>query len=382
MRRAGKRTVGTLAIGLMVAMVVASVFGVALLSAHAGVSASGTSNRGVAPAGMALSHPAASHPDATTFANITGTNAPAAYQYAPFTWNLTLIVTGSSVNLSTTHVWVGLIDAVEGTYCGTASANTSVTNGKLTYNVLIGSQSLTPALLKCPGLSIHGTTLIGEVLVDNSAYGGTVASNTTSSSNSPTTDFIFAPLSAALLAPSGSVGAGNVSLIAEYVAQYVVSVQMTVWNAAKTTVLYNASLEWASPTAPTVGTWYIGTAGTYPYNLYVLTSYGGLNVTGSLSVLVPGGGTIFKNTSTWQNASIFSGVSGAVSGTILLVVGLILGMIVALAVGRSLMRPASAAPAQPWQPSGTGANQCSVCGKSFATPEELKDHAKAEHGMS
>jgi len=314
----------------------------------------------------------------TTTATIVNTTAAAMYQAIPFNLGLTITVTGSSINVTTTKIWVTLVDDVLGTKCGSVSANQSILPGITHYNVSLGPIALTPALALCPGIAIHGTDIQGNVKVDNSAYGGTVATGQT---GVLVTDFIFSPLTAALASPSGSVGAGNISLLALYTAQYVESVTMVI-TAPAGAVVFNSSLAWSGPSNPTVATWFESTPGTYHYTLTVTTSYQTLPVAGTITVL-PGAGTpVYENSSTWQNSSVFPGVSGAVSGTILLVVGLILGMIVALAVGRSLMRPAAAAPAQPWQPSGTGANACSVCGKSFATPEELKEHAKTEHGMN
>lgn len=370
---------GTVAIGLLVAMLMASVFGASLLAVpHAGASPNAAANHGTGLGIAAHPGPAAVGPSVTTTASIATTTTPAAYQPIPFTLGLALTVTGSSINITTTHVYVTLIDDVLGTFCGSVSANQSIVTGVSNYNVSLGPLALTPALEKCPGLAIHGTDIQGNVTVNNVASGGTIAYNKTATL---VTDFIFNPLTAALVAPSGSVGAGNISLMALYTAQYVESVLMVISSPAGAVVL-NSSLSWSGPTTPTVVTWFESTPGVYHYVLTVTTSYQTLPVTGTITVLPGAGNPVYQNSSTWQNSSVFPGVSGAVSGTILLVVGLILGMIVALVVGRSLMRPAAASPAQPWQSSGTGANTCSVCGKSFATPEEMKEHAKSEHGMS
>jgi hypothetical protein len=380
MRHAGKRTVGTVAIGLLVAMLVASVFGASVLAAapHAGASSNAAASRttNLAPAGHLAS--AAVHPAATT-ASIVALNSLATYQLIPFTLQLQITVAGSSINISTTSVYVTLRDDVVHTFCGAVSANNSVLPGKTVYNLSIDALALTPALSKCPGIAIHGTDVKGFVLVNDTAYGGTTALNNTATQ---VTNFIFAPLTAAIVAPTGAVGAGNVSVMALYTAQYVSSVTLVIWSPGKASVVFNSSLAWAGPTDPNIGTWFVPNAGVYPYALTVSTAYQNLTVAGNFTVLPGAGSPVYQNSSNWQNSSVFPGVSGAVAGTILLVVGLIIGMIVALAIGRSLMRPASAAPAQPWQPSAAGANQCSVCGKSFATPDELKDHAKSEHGMT
>jgi hypothetical protein len=100
---------------------------------------------------------------------------------------------------------------------------------------------------------------------------------------------------------------------------------------------------------------------------------------------------------------VIPGLSGASAGTLLLLVGLIIGMIVAFVLGRAVWGGrSSTTPPQQWQgkegegaaagagagagaggggAAAAGTNVCSVCGKSFATPEELSAHASSEHGM-
>lgn len=379
MRHAGKRTVGTVAIGLLVAMLMASVFGAAILAApHSG----GATRAAAAHAtNLGLSgHPApaaAVHPGAAT-ATITAVNTAAKYQIIPFVLELQITTNAHSLKHNTS-LWVNVVDNVTGTFCISITGNTTLHTGATTNNLSFDPVSLGTALSTCPFLLQDTVILNADFHVRDNFTGVPSYAN---ASLQQATAFIFSPLNVVLLSPSGSVGAGNVSLMATYTAQYLTSVRILVYSAGKASVLFNGSLQWANAQTPAVGIWFAANPGSYPYDLTITTAYGSLTSSGSIVVL-PGAGTpVYVNKSTYQNSSIFPGVSGAVSGTILLVVGLILGMIVALAVGRSLMRPAAAAPAQPWQPSGTGANQCSVCGKSFATPEELQAHAKSEHGMT
>jgi hypothetical protein len=230
----------------------------------------------------------------------------------------------------------------------------------------------TQALLNCPLLNLHAAQLTTYV----SVYG--VANST-----SQTTSIILNELALSLLNPSTSVSTGNVSFTAYYTAQYVQSVEIIVSAPTTPVVLFNASLAWASPTLPTTAVWYAANPGVYPWVLTLVTSYGVLSIHGDLTV-ISSGGTVYQNTTVYSNGSLFKGLNAGASGTILLVVGLIIGMIVALLLARSMMATPKSAPAQAWQQQSTStpANQCSVCNRSFATPEELKEHAKTEHGIS
>lgn len=377
MRRAGKRTVGTVAIGLLVAMLMASIFGAAILAApHSGGSTGSAASHSTSL--TTATHSAAPvHPSATT-ASISILTTFKNYTVIPA--NVEVQIGSSSSIPDNGSLWISVTDNVFNTFCVAINANKTILTGASFYNISLNPVSLGGSQVACPFITADSVTLNATLLiVDNTSGTPEVASAYATA----VTSIVFNPLTATLITPSGSVGAGNVSLVAQYSAQYLTSVRILIYSPGGASLLFNSSLQWVNAQTPAVATWYTSTAGLYPFKLTVTTAYGSLTTSGNITVLTPGGGTIYKNSSTWQNASVFPGVSGAVAGTILLVVGLILGMIVALAVGRSLMRPAAAAPAQPWQPSGTAAaNQCSVCGKTFATPEELKEHAKSEHGMS
>jgi len=359
-------------------MLIASVvFGSAILVApHAGARtnavASHVTNLGVA------SHPAV-EPGAVS-ATVSILTSFSNYTILPSTLALHIVVTGSSI-AHNTSLWVVVTDELTGAYCTTGSLNQTVTGGFTYYNLSLDPVSMGGhAFTNCPFIESDPVVFNATVFTLNNTTGTPVSATDFTTAS---THLVYQALGVTLLIPSNAVGAGNITLVATYIAQYVTGVRILVDSVGGSNLLYNASLQWPSSSSPAIGNWFESAAGLYPYHLTITTAYGSFTKNGNISVLAPGGGTVYSNTSTWQNASIFPGLTGAVSGTILLVVGLILGMIVALVVGRSLMRPASVPPAQQWQAGATpAANTCTVCGKSFGTPEELKDHAKSEHGMT
>jgi hypothetical protein len=358
-------------------MLVVAVFGAALLAiphtgARTNAAASHSTNLGVA----AHSSPSAATAHVailTTFSN---------YTILPTTMELQITVTGASITHNTS-LWVTVSDGLSGVFCTVGSLNLTLKHGSggEFYNLSLDPVSMGGvAFTNCPFIQADPVIFNATVYTLNKTIHNAPV-NATGYATAETS-LIYAPLNVELLAPTGAVGAGNVTLVAGYTDQYVRGVQISIHSPSGILVL-TTSLQWTLPTEPAIITWLESTPGVYPYALTVSTAYGNFTTNGNLTLLAPGGGTVYSNSSTWQNTSIFPGLSGAASGTILLVVGLIAGMIVALVVGRSLMRPSAVAPAQQWQPGATpAANTCSVCGKSFATPEELKDHAKSEHGMT
>ena len=196
----------------------------------------------------------------------------------------------------------------------------------------------------------------------------------------PTTAIVFnAPKSLLLVTPVANAPS-TYMLWANYTGQYVGRVQLSVYNPTGTSVILSKNLAW-NGTTPTVYNWVQTIAAVYPYTLAVETGYGVYNTSGS--IVVPAASYVYTNETSWTNSTLISGLSSGASGTLLLVIGLIVGMIVAIVVGRRVWGgPKPAGPAQPWTPKTEGAaNQCSVCGRSFATPEELAAHSKSEHGM-
>ncbi len=307
------------------------------------------------------------------YASVTADTVLGNYTMLSFVDNVSISLHNAPISQATVSLWMQISDSLTGATCAFVSENTSITPGITSYSfevtpIVIGTQ----ALLNCPLLTLHPADLTTYV----SVYG--VANST-----SQTTSIVLNELALSLLNPSTSVSTGNVSFTAYYTAQYVQSVEIVVSAPTTPVVLFNASLAWASPTLPTTAVWYAANPGVYPWVLTLVTSYGNLSIHGDLTV-VSSGGTVYQNTTVYSNGSLFKGLNAGASGTILLVVGLIIGMIVALLLARSMMATPKSAPAQAWQQQSTTtpANQCSVCNRSFATPEELKEHAKTEHGIS
>lgn len=374
------REFGALAIGLMFVITVVLA---ALVSTggvpHATLASSLGANAGESAIGAKTvsssvvtksSSPAAT--GAATTATVAYGTPFTAYTLLPDAVGAVITVTGASINVSTTKIWMTFFDKINGAQCSLISDNGTVADGKTSYSFL-----LDPVLLlggACRGIQTDPVNISTTLVVVG-------ASNTVTTWANATTSLIFAPLSVKLVSPSGAVGIGNATFVATYTAQYLISVNLLVWNPAKTQVLENASLIWPSANVPAFATWYAPAVGNYPYNLTAVTSYGTATTSGMVVVLSNGGGTVYLNNSNFHNATLLPGISGAVAGTILLVVGLILGMIVALALA-SLMRPSPAASPQAWQPKTTAPNTCSTCGKSFDSADELSAHAKSEHGMS
>jgi hypothetical protein len=336
---------------------------------------------GPSPASQA-SHGAVNPANVTTTASVAYNIALGNYTYLPTTLIATITVTGASINTTTTSVWMSITDAVNSQLCSTISENKTVTNGNTNYTFL-----LSPVLLlagTCPGIQTDPVTISTNVTVLGGLWNTPTVGNGTNVTafGNVTTALIFSPLSVKLLSPSGSVGIGNATFIAAYTAQYLSSVQLLIWNPAKTSILENTSLIWPSATTPAAVTWFAPAVGSYPYSVTAKTAYGTYADNGNITVLPNGGGTVYLNNSNFKNATLFPGVSGAVAGTILLLVGLIIGMLVALAVASLMRQPTPAPAAQPWQgTSATPPNTCSVCGKSFGSADELAAHAKSEHGM-
>ena len=191
------------------------------------------------------------------------------------------------------------------------------------------------------------------------------------------------------------VGLGTVKFWSNYSGQYISAATLTIYTAGGPhTPIFSSNI------ASKETTWLAGSAGIFLVQVTVTTNYTLFNTFLNFSV-VPYLGAVTINTSSYHNESLFGGLKPAVAGTILLLVGLIVGLIVALVLGRLIWGgQGPAAPPQAWQqaggaggaggkeggpsgPSGpAAANTCSVCGQSFATPEELAAHSKSEHGMS
>jgi hypothetical protein len=202
--------------------------------------------------------------------------------------------------------------------------------------------------------------------------------------------------------PSGlPLSTGNYSVVASYGGDWVISSTLSIANPSGTVVFTaNITQPAGAPgvgnvTVDTTGNLLLAVAGNYNATF---TDYVGYNTTAhpshtwtwsytltvvSSSVYKP----VYFNQTTYTNTSgastqLIGGVSPGATAAILMVAGVIIGLIVALVLGRMMWggSPPSSPPAQPWS-SSKGGNECSVCHQTFASEDELKEHAKTAHGM-
>jgi len=296
------------------------------------------------------------------------------YTVLPWTLIFSVTVSNSVISTLNTTIWLNFTDQATHTTCAAnnISGLVSDTSSPTAYYNLPVTTALFANVTVPAGCSAF------EADVD--AVSVAVIENTTTA---VTTGGALALTSFILVTPTVAlhvavVSAQTYGLTSTYTAQYSGRVALTIYNPSGGVVL---SANFA--VTPTVN-WTETTAGQYPYTLTLYTAYStvGFNATGSVNILA--GTNTYTNTTTWSNSTLISGLSSGAAGTILLVVGLLVGMIVAMVVGRLVWGgPKTVAPAQPWsgEKAAPAANTCSVCGKSFATPEELAEHGKTEHGM-
>jgi hypothetical protein len=303
-----------------------------------------------------------------------------AYIPTPFNVNFTLAVTNAPISAATTTITVLVKDLSAGT---TLSKTTiAPADNQTAYVFAVDAATLACSNPSCSALPQDEFGIAISVAVNGTGLptNGSVASAAISHSFF----LITTPLSASLVSPGlGSVSLGNVTLTAAYLGSWVAGAVINIYSSTGSLVFTHSIIE-LTPGVPATNVWFAGTVGTYTYSIVMTTVY--LPTThyfnGTLSVITKGG-TVYQNSSTYSNNSVLPGLSGAVAGTILLLVGLIVGMIVALVFGRAVWggRPTTAPP-QAWEGKpAAGANTCSVCGKTFTTPEELAAHGKSEHGM-
>lgn len=209
---------------------------------------------------------------------------------------------------------------------------------------------------------------------------------------------VFDENSATFLSPSSVSGvtAGNVSISVAYIADFLSSANVTVYQGATgNTVVFSAGVFQAGNYAHAgAAVWSGATAGEYRVVLTIVTAAGAaagastfselFNVT---SAAAAGGGTVYYNQTLtiWNNQTkpvsqdLISGLGPGASAALLLVVGLIIGAIVALVLGRMMMGGQKPGSPQPW--SGKGSNECNVCHQTFPSEAELKEHQKQAHGI-
>ena len=310
------------------------------------------------------------------------TSTFSAYMPFPFQVNYTIAVTNAPISPATTTILVNVTSAAVGLLTSTA---VTPLLGQTNYTFEIDSTTLAcdAACTDLPQTEYTVSVFVGEIGVGLPTNGSLAQAAT-----SHGFFLIVSPLSATLIAPApgASVSVGNVSVTVAYVGSYVAGAVANIYSSGGSLVFSHSYIE-LTPGVPVTATWFIGQTGTYSYSIVMTTVY--LPTThyfnGTIMVITKGG-TVYQNVTQYSNQSAISGLSGAAAGTILLVVGLIVGMIVALILARAVMGRPATAPPQPWEskPGTAGAaapNTCSVCNKSFSTPEELAAHGKSEHGM-
>jgi hypothetical protein len=384
-RRIGRKKAG------IALLLVGLALGLALVAVLPGSLAPvGASHGGVTPASSVVAAPtpaAGVHPSVASPVQIFLTvNTPVStYTVLPFTMVLNLTVTNTTINTETTVLYLNITDYTTSTICGTNDLSSMITNSSIANSpvnteyisfALTGSY-FTSALSACPTLTSDQAFLNFSAAVTDPTNGSASAPGLQSGFE-PITSVVFSTPTSLLNASPTAGQQQTYSFYANYTAQYVGKVTLSVFTPTGG-LSFQASLRWNGST-PTVVNWHQTVSGSYPYTLSVSTAYGVYNTSGS--IFVPALTPVYYNNATFHNTTLIPGLSSGAAGTLLLVVGLIVGMLVATVVSRLVWGGAKpAAAAQPWSQQAATGNVCSVCGKSFATPEELAAHSKSEHGM-
>jgi len=324
----------------------------------------------------------------TSVCPVTGPCSPTftAYEPTPFTVNYTITVGNAPISPASTFILVNITDLATGNLI--TSTPVTPAPGQSAYQFGVNSVSLACTNPSCSDLPQDEFGINVAVVVD----GISLPTNGSLAYANVSHGFflITVPLSASLVSPvpGASVSVGNVTTSVAYLGSWIAGVALNIYSSSGALVFSHSFIE-LTPGVPVSEAWLAGSTGTYTYSIVVTTVYlpSIHYFNGTISVITKGG-TVYLNESKWSNQTVLPGLSGATSGTLLLIVGLIVGMIVALIFGRAIWggRPASQPP-QAWegkpgeQPGAAGTNTCSVCGKSFATPDELAAHGKSEHGM-
>ena len=329
-----------------------------------------------------------------TTASAAFTSTFSAYMSLPIVVNFTIAVGNAPINADTTSIVVDVTDlslANSHQPTGALITETIITpaDNQTAYTFTVDASTLACNDASCSTLPADSYGVYIYLTVDGSGLpvNGSVATDRISASFF----LITTPLSASLVSPASgaSVPVGNVTVSVAYLGSYVAGAVLNIYTSTGSLVFSKSMIE-LIPGVPVNGTWFVGQGGVYSYSIVMTTTYLVHNsvthyFNGTISVISKGG-TVYQNSTSYSNQSAISGLSGAAAGTILLIVGLIIGMIVALVLARAVMGRPATAPPQPWEskPGGAGAaapNTCSVCNKSFSTPEELAAHGKSEHGM-
>jgi hypothetical protein len=314
-----------------------------------------------------------------------------AYVPSPYTQNFSIAVANAPINSDTTALTVDIVDLTVNA-AGldvVSSTDVPVVANQTAYSFSINPMTLTCSDPSCVAYSAMGsapspTDLYG-VLVSAVVDGIGLPTNGTFASGSASASFyvIEEPLSAHLAAPVPGVVVtpGNVTVSVVYSGSFVSSVSLNIFSPTGALVFSQTF-----PVSGGNGTWVVTAPGVYTASVVVSTAYTPNTHYFNATLTVSKVPTNHVNTTAYSNATLIPGLSAAAAGALLLAIGLIVGMVAAFFVGRAVGGRAAPAAPQPWEGKpGEGAapaaNTCSVCGKSFANPDELQAHSKSEHGM-
>ncbi|MCI4353096.1 MAG: C2H2-type zinc finger protein [Thermoplasmata archaeon] len=234
-----------------------------------------------------------------------------------------------------------------------------------------------------------------------------VVTNTSQSSPQPFTTTASAGTQLAAHFPTGvlfnpaaksNVSAGPITISGEYNGSFVNSANVTVYNATHVVVFVqgvfspqvspNAQEGFSVNLMSLPGTYTVVLTLGAPYNHTIVAQSEAFTALASSS---SSGTTRYVNTTNTTTAAFsFAGLGAGGTAALLIVLGMIVGIIVALLVARGTSMSTAAGPAQPWASQAAGttagtttmANECSVCHQTFATADELKEHAKSQHGIT
>jgi hypothetical protein len=320
-------------------------------------------------------------------AQVTVTNAPTAYWLLPYTLSWSIAPVNITIGPTNTWMSVSVNDITGSGHCvqnhncplvANLSANALIATGVNDY-----SMTLTNANITADGYAggiLPSDQFLVQVWV---ALNNGVNNVTAGAARQP---FLVPgnPIGGFVVPLSGSsLSTGNVTLAVNYTGSYIRGAQLTVYqgttSAGKVVFSQGVFVPGSGLRVAIANVvWFAAVAGSY-YEVLNITAPFGSFLFSQILTVIPAGTTVYQNTSSWSNESIWGGVAPGSVAAGLLVAGLIIGMIVALALGRAMWGGPKTSPAQAWQSKPT--NECSVCHQTFATEAELKEHQKTAHGM-
>lgn len=202
-----------------------------------------------------------------------------------------------------------------------------------------------------------------------------------------TTNLAAYPAFGQFLSPTGNVSAGALTIAGNFSGTYLTSATVTVTNSTNGEVFSSGVLSSAPNREYAFAVpWTVTIAGEYHLTLDLVEEWGAsVNFTATVNVTAAVASTHTYSNSTWGIPGLGSGGTAAV----LVTLGVIIGIIVMALVGRGLWGGTKTGPAQPWtgeKPAATpgpgGTFECPVCHQTFPTEDGLKEHEKAQHGIS